>query len=427
MSFVAFCCPFVDTNRSRLVAAAPAAHNSGRIPSVTGQVTKMNHSLLDAPAFPDNSGAGSTADDGPVLSSLDFQQPEVTISRRTLTQIHLFSALFWLGMFVMDTTQMALTRDPQDWRTGSWNAAQNLFGLVLCLPLGWVIRRTLNRSVKLRLLAIGAACVPAAAIYAVAGHVIWIHILGTAASKRFSTVISIAIQSHYYLVFFMLWSAFCAAILYSAQVQERERSLLQARALAHEAELKMLRYQINPHFLFNTLNAVSALIVTGQTLAAEAMVGKLARFFRTALSRESSAKVTLTEDVRVQLEYLSIELLRFPDRLSWSVHIEPALTQALVPHLILQPLFENAIKHGVARSKGPVEIRLSAIRDGNSLMITMDNEARRDSGEPRGEHVGLLNVERRLAAFYGSQASMHVTHTEDRFSVSLRLPLEVTL
>ena len=92
--------------------------------------------------------------------------------------------------------------------------------------------------------------------------------------------------------------------------------------LAREAELKMLRYQINPHFLFNTLNAVSALIVTGQTLAAEAMVGKLARFFRNALSRESTAKVTLEEELRVQLEYLNIELTRFPDRLSWSTDIE---------------------------------------------------------------------------------------------------------
>ena len=101
-------------------------------------------------------------------------------------------------------------------------------------------------------------------------------------------------------------------------MQERERSLLQAQVLAREAELKMLRYQINPHFLFNTLNAVSALIVTGQAPAADAMINKLARFFRNALSRESTAKVTLAEELRVQLEYLNIELTRFPDRLRWS-------------------------------------------------------------------------------------------------------------
>ena len=106
----------------------------------------------------------------------------------------------------------------------------------------------------------------------------------------YSTLAGIIIQSQYNFILFLLWSAFCSAILYAAQLQERERSLLQAQVLAREAELKMLRYQINPHFLFNTLNAVSALIVTGQALAAEAMVGKLARFFRNALSRESTCE-----------------------------------------------------------------------------------------------------------------------------------------
>jgi LytS/YehU family sensor histidine kinase len=222
---------------------------------------------------------------------------------------------------------------------------------------------------------------------------------------------------------------FCSAILYSAQLQERERKLLEAQALAHEAELKMLRYQINPHFLFNTLNAVSALIVTGQSAAAEAMVAKLARFFRNALSRESSAKVTLEEDVRVQLEYLNIELTRFPDRLVWSIDLEPGLQQALVPHLILQPLFENAIKHGVARSKAPVEIRLTARRSGGELHIAVENTVR--AGPPdearNGEGVGLTNVARRLASFYGEQGGLTASERGDRFVVQLRLPLELEL
>jgi LytS/YehU family sensor histidine kinase len=209
--------------------------------------------------------------------------------------------------------------------------------------------------------------------------------------------------------------------------------LLQAQVLAREAELKMLRYQINPHFLFNTLNAVSALIVTGQALAADAMIGKLARFFRNALSRESSAKVTLAEELRAQLEYLNIELTRFPDRLSWSTQIEPGLDQALLPHLILQPLFENAIKHGVARTCAPVEIRLEAARRDGQLVLRVGNEAKERVGlkpdlqRSEGEGVGLANVARRLESFYGSGAGLSVVQRDGRFTVELRLPIELTL
>jgi LytS/YehU family sensor histidine kinase len=216
-------------------------------------------------------------------------------------------------------------------------------------------------------------------------------------------------------------------ILYAAQLQERERSLLQAQVLAREAELKMLRYQINPHFLFNTLNAVSALIVTGQAQAADAMITKLARFFRNALSRESTAKVTLTEELRVQLEYLNIELTRFPDRLSWSTQIEPGLDKALVPHLILQPLFENAIKHGVARNASPVELQLSAERKDGQLILRLRNDAKRVGPADQGEGVGLANVARRLANFYGASAALSVVQRDGFFTVELRLPIELTL
>lgn len=202
--------------------------------------------------------------------------------------------------------------------------------------------------------------------------------------------------------------------------------------LAREAELKMLRYQINPHFLFNTLNAVSALIVTGQALAADAMITKLARFFRNALSRESTVKVTLAEELRVQLEYLNIELTRFPDRLSWSTQIEPGLDKALVPHLILQPLFENAIKHGVARTSAPVELQLGAIRRSGQLILTLENATREvrlkpDPHTQMGEGVGLANVARRLENFYGSGSGLAVVHRDGRFTVELRLPIELTL
>ncbi len=213
-------------------------------------------------------------------------------ARRTMTQIHVFSALFWAAMFTMHTTQMLLANDREDWHSIRWRAAMNVLAFILCIPLGRAIRAALDLRLPKRVLAIVGVALPIAVVYALIGHYVWTYVLVNP-PMPYSWLASLIIQSQYNFILFLLWSAFCSAILYAAQLQERERSLLQAQVLARDAELKMLRYQINPHFLFNTLNAVSALIVTGQALAADAMISKLARFFRNALSHESTAKVTL--------------------------------------------------------------------------------------------------------------------------------------
>jgi len=372
------------------------------------------------------SAIGATVS-APDASNLTASPAIDSAARRTMTQIHVFSALFWAAMFTMHTTQMLLANDHEGWPSIRWRAAMNVLAFALCIPIGRVIAATLERPMKRRVLAIGCVCLPIAFGYALVGHYVWTYVLKNP-PMPYSTLASLIIQSQYNFILFLLWSAFCSAILYAAQLQERERSLLQAQVLAREAELKMLRYQINPHFLFNTLNAVSALIVTGQSQAADAMVNKLARFFRNALSRESTAKVTLTEELRVQLEYLNIELTRFPDRLSWSTQIEPGLDKALVPHLILQPLFENAIKHGVARSASPVELQLSAARKDGQLILRLRNETKRVVSTPdQGEGVGLANVARRLVNFYGTAADLSVVQREGFFTVELRMPVELTL
>jgi two-component sensor histidine kinase len=349
------------------------------------------------------------------------------VARRTTTQIQVFSALFWTAMFTMHTTQMLLANDREDWRSIRWRAAMNVLAFVLSIPLGRVIRATLHQKLSRRVLAIGGAALLIAVLYSMVGIHVWQSVLDNP-PMPYSALANLVIQTQYNYTSFLLWCGFCAAILYGRQLQERERSLLQAQVLAREAELKMLRYQINPHFLFNTLNAVSALIVTGQSLAADAMINKLARFFRNALSRESTAKVTLSEELRVQLEYLNIELTRFPERLSWSSRIEPGLDNALVPHLILQPLFENAIKHGVARTSSPVEIALTAQRSGGELIVKVQNGVglKPNPNQP-GEGVGLANVARRLENFYGPASGLAVEQKDGRFIVELRLPLELTL
>jgi len=352
-----------------------------------------------------------------------------TATRRTMTRIHVFNALFWVAMFTNHTTQMLLVNDKEDWHSIRWRATMNVLAFFLCMPLGHVIARTLHMRLSRRVLAIGGAAVPISFVYAAIGAYVWQVVLKNP-PMPYSVLVGLIVQSQYNLTLFLMWAAFCSVILYAAQLQARERTLWQAQVLAREAELKMLRYQINPHFLFNTLNAVSALIVTGQALAADAMINKLARFFRNALSRESTAKVTLTEELRVQLEYLNIELTRFPERLSWSTQIEAGLENALVPHLILQPLVENAIKHGVARTSAPVTIDITAARRAGELLVRIANEGVRLKPDPQaaaGEGVGLANVARRLENFYGAAAGLSAAQRDGRFTVDLRLPLELTL
>jgi two-component system LytT family sensor kinase len=375
---------------------------------------------------------GSTLDATvPAPSASNSAAPALaTAARRTMKHIHVFSALFWIAMFTNHTTQMLLVNEKEDWHSIRWRATMNVLAFFLCMPLGQVIARTLHLRLSRRILAIGGAALPISFVYAAVGTYVWQVVLKNP-PMPYSVLVGIIVQSQYNLILFLMWSAFCSVILYAAQLQDRERTLLQAQVLAREAELKMLRYQINPHFLFNTLNAVSALIVTGQALAADAMITKLARFFRNALSRESNAKVTLTEELRVQLEYLNIELTRFPERLRWSTQIEPGLDNALVPHLILQPLVENAIKHGVARTSAPVELRISVARRGGELFVTVENGVggglKPDLQREAGEGVGLANVARRLENFYGSDAGLRAAQRDGRFTVDLRMPLELTL
>ena len=207
--------------------------------------------------------------------------------------------------------------------------------------------------------------------------------------------------------FFIAWAALYLALCYAAEAQMLERRTAQLRGAAQAAELRALRYQVNPHFLFNTLNSLSSLVMTGKREEAERMILNLSNFFRTSLSGDPTEDVPLSAEIQLQRLYLDIEGVRFPDRLLVKVDLPERLRNACVPGLLLQPLVENAVKYGVARSRRPVTIRLSAREDSGGLVLTVEND-----GEPgdvrteeQGTGVGLANVRDRLAARFGDRAS----------------------
>ena len=229
--------------------------------------------------------------------------------------------------------------------------------------------------------------------------------------------------THYF--FLIAWASLYVAIGYAREVREAERKTSRFAQAAQDAELRSLRYQVNPHFLFNTLNSLSSLVITGKPKEAETMIQNLSNFYRTSLSSDPLEDVTLEEEVDLQRLYLEIESVRHPTRLRTNFEIAPALMNQHVPALILQPLVENAIKYGVSRTNRPVTITISAKLKGDDIEIKIadDGEAM-DTSHVGGNGIGLANVRDRLEARYKSAATLETrAFPEGGFTATLTLPL----
>ena len=208
------------------------------------------------------------------------------------------------------------------------------------------------------------------------------------------------------------------------RARRAETEVLESRLLAQDAELRMLRTQIDPHFLFNSLNSISALTGIDAGRARD-MTLQLAGFFRQTLGLEAHRKVTLRDEVALVERFLAIEQVRFGPRLSFAHHVGEGAGDCLLPPLILQPLVENAVKHGIGQRLDGGAIAVTAERAGSLLRIRVENDADPDAGAPKaGRGIGLENVRQRLAAAYGREGSVHWTREDDTFRVDLVLPVE---
>lgn len=223
---------------------------------------------------------------------------------------------------------------------------------------------------------------------------------------------------------FATWCGLYLSISYGGRLRAEERRSHADRLLAKTAQLQALRYQVNPHFLFNTLNSISALIADDRREAAERMVESLSRFLRTTLQVNDEEEVPLSEELDLQRAYLDVEQARFPD-LDLSINVAKGAGSALVPSLILQPLVENAVKHGIATRPGRGAITITADCDATAVRVCVSNDTSlRSTAASPG--IGLLNVQRRLAARYGSAAQLSTRLLEScRFEASIQIPLRL--
>lgn len=235
-----------------------------------------------------------------------------------------------------------------------------------------------------------------------------------------------------WLFFYIGWCAFYIAMQAQAAALGAQRRLADAESAAQAAQVRALRYQVNPHFLFNTLNSLSSLVMTGRSDRAETMLLALSTFFRTSLSLDPSADVSLAEEIDLQRLYLDIEMARFPDRLTVEIDVPEELEQARMPALLLQPIVENAIKYGVSKSRKAVVIRIEARHlDNHRMVLEISNRLKHGGKDelPAATHegtgLGLANVCQRLEARWGNRASCRYgSMTSGGYKVSLTLPVE---
>jgi len=208
-----------------------------------------------------------------------------------------------------------------------------------------------------------------------------------------------------WLGYFLAWTGTHLAMTYHWESEDNQRRATMLAEMTRDAQRAALRYQLNPHFLFNTLNSIASLVGDGRNREAEAMLVSLATFFRATLTVEPAGMIPLGEEIALQRRYLEIEQTRFEERLAVQIDLPEALAATLVPALILQPLVENAIHHGLGRSEAPLTIRIAAEAKDNMVQLSVEDDGKARSTAV-GSGVGLANVAARLHAHFGDDSRM---------------------
>ena len=221
----------------------------------------------------------------------------------------------------------------------------------------------------------------------------------------------------------LAWSLLYFSVKHQDALQaERERSL-RAEAMAQRARLEALRYQIHPHFLFNTLNAISTLVVERRNEQAARMIARLSEYLRLTLAGPTVDEVSLAEEMDFVGRYLEIEQVRFGDRLKVTTDVPPEVLDAQVPYLILQPAIENAVRHGIAPREEGGSVSVSARREDGLLRVTVIDDGRGTAAEPvPTEGIGLGNTRERLQRLYGDRQRLQVDRGPAGTRVTIELP-----
>lgn len=308
-------------------------------------------------------------------------------------------------------------------------------GIFCTLLLYLLIQKVQPRSFRARLALVLGVAVPLVLVYSVFNLLFFYYWYPTAdvpmviekLSSKFIIpwqMVVILDSSVRWYFFFALWSTLYVAFGYANEMRAVERRANAYRLEAKNAQLRALHYQINPHFLFNTLNSLSAMVLRGSQNDAETMIMNLSSFLRSCLDVDPEKLVSLAEEISLQKLYLDMERVRFPNRLQVDFDIQDEAQNALVPALILQPLIENAIKYGVSPSQGQISVRIVARTDDHKLYLRVENDLDPAAALPAGgTGLGLRNVRDRLLTRFGPGAECEWgRHANGSFYVFMWMP-----
>jgi two-component system LytT family sensor kinase len=302
-------------------------------------------------------------------------------------------------------------------------------GFLLSLQLRYIYQRMWNRSPRLIMFVALISCYLFALVW---------RIIINSSYLQFAPPEMMDWEMHSALEFFssamhstyllLCWTGIYFGIKYYMSFQQQQEATLRAATLAQEAQLKMLRYQLNPHFLFNTLNAISTLVLDNENRTANQAVMRLSEFLRYTLDQDPMKKVTLRQEIEAMNLYLTTEKLRFGDRLKLEFAIEERALEALVPSLLLQPLIENAVKYAVSPSEQGGTVRVEGRARGAmlELVVADDGPGLNTGAAPgAGRGVGLRNTRERLAVLYEDNHRFAALDNKPGLRIELGLPLEM--
>jgi two-component system LytT family sensor kinase len=336
----------------------------------------------------------------------------------------------WLAYALSQAAGTLLYDSKYEHMTGYFQviAVATTSGFLLSLQLRYIYQRLLHRSPKTIFAIALISCYVFALLWRVIVNSAYLQFTNESMGwvmKSPLEFFSNAMHSTYLL---LCWTGIYFGIKYYMSFQQQQQATLRAATLAQEAQLKMLRYQLNPHFLFNTLNAISTLILDSENRTANQAVMRLSEFLRYTLDQDPMKKVTLRQEIEAMNLYLTTEKLRFGERLRLEFAIEERALEALVPSLLLQPLIENAVKYAVSPSEEGGTIRVEGRARGVMLELAVadDGPGLNTGAAPgAGRGVGLRNIRERLAVLYEDRHRFATLDNKPGLRIELGLPLEM--
>lgn len=337
------------------------------------------------------------------------------------TQFCLFQAIGWSSWVVLLILR-DLTFVPAEYMLGRSGifVLDALTGIVLTTCLRYLYRFVWDSIVYLRVASVFFGCLLASAIWQVVKDIITATEVGSSVDLAGYGWVSFFNVLPFSFSLLLIWTVLYFCIKYYQMFQVEKEKSLRSEALAHEAQLRMLRYQLNPHFLFNTLNAISTLVLQKDTECANTMLTKLSKFLRYSLDHDPLDQVDLAHELGSVKLYLDIEKVRFEERMKIELNIADGAGNGLVPSMLLQPLIENSIKHAIARSVDGGLIAIAAHRSGEKLVIEIsddgpgipDYQAVVECNSATSGGVGLKNIRDRLKEIYGNNHSLTFSKRE---------------